>query len=498
MPVSEAIPSFAVIGAVNHGKSSVVSTLSEDDAVRVSSMPGETVDVKRFRLGDLLVFFDTPGFQNARKALAEIQSAPAGGDPLAKFRGFFERHRGDPQFEAECQLLEPILAGAGIIYVVDGSLPFTDLHRCELELVRLTGAPRLAIINRTGEQDHVDEWRAALAQTFNAVREFNAYRASFEDRKDLLEALANIERGWKPQLQKAIDILQRDRESRIADAATLVVGLIRNALTYSIRRPVGTQEPNSRMDAGQNLLEQFKREIASIEARTHSAVIDLFAHRLVQSPGGSEDLFDDKLFSEETWRLLGLDRQQLMVSAAVAGGVTGASLDAIALGHTLLLGSLIGAAVGAGGAYLIGKQRPEISVALGTPARPKAMRMLLPEKFRLSSKELVVGPFDAINFPWILVDRAICTLAYVSGRTHARRDQTQIQVDKLQRWLGSDKLTVAHWPDEDRKRCEKIFAALRKNQALPDSEAQELTGIIERHFREVVKAADKSTRWSDS
>ena len=182
MPLT-ATPSFAVIGAVNHGKSSVVSTLAEDDEVRVSSMPGETVEVKRFRLSDMLTFYDTPGFQNARKALAEIQAAPAGPDPLARFRAFAERHRHDPQFDAECRLLQPILAGAGIIYVVDGSLPITDLHRCELEFVRLTAAPRLAIVNRTAQRDHVDEWRGALAQTFNAVREFNAHFASFEDRR---------------------------------------------------------------------------------------------------------------------------------------------------------------------------------------------------------------------------------------------------------------------------------------------------------------------------
>lgn len=87
------VPTFAVIGAVNHGKSSVVSTLSEDDSIRVSSMPGETVDAKRFRLRDLLVFYDTPGFQNARKTLAEVTKEPPAEDPLQCFRNFVDRHR---------------------------------------------------------------------------------------------------------------------------------------------------------------------------------------------------------------------------------------------------------------------------------------------------------------------------------------------------------------------------------------------------------------------
>ena len=37
-------PTFAVVGAVNPGKSSIVSTLAENDRVRVSPIPGETAD----------------------------------------------------------------------------------------------------------------------------------------------------------------------------------------------------------------------------------------------------------------------------------------------------------------------------------------------------------------------------------------------------------------------------------------------------------------------
>ncbi|MCA1787416.1 MAG: 50S ribosome-binding GTPase, partial [Desulfobacteraceae bacterium] len=36
------VPEFAVLGHPNEGKSSVVSTLAEDDQIRVSPVPGET------------------------------------------------------------------------------------------------------------------------------------------------------------------------------------------------------------------------------------------------------------------------------------------------------------------------------------------------------------------------------------------------------------------------------------------------------------------------
>ena len=495
--MTSAIPSFAVIGAVNHGKSSVVSTLAEDDEIRVSAMPGETVDVKRFRLSDLLVFYDTPGFQNARKALKEIQESPASDDPLARFRDFVKRHRDDPQFDAECRLLEPILAGSGIIYVVDGSLPVTDLHRCELELVRLTAAPRLAIVNRTGQRDHVDAWQAALAQTFNAVREFNAHRASFEDRKDLLETLANIERSWKRPLQEAIEALRQDRLVRISDVGAMVAALLRECLTFSKRTSIDGQDAKAREGVALTLKEQFKAEMAAIEAKAHETIIELFAHRLVKSPGESASLFKDELFSEETWRMLGLNSRQLVGAGAVAGGVIGASTDALTLGHTLLLGTAVGTSIGAVGAYLIGKQRPEIAVELSVASLPAAVRLLLPEKLRLSEHEIVVGPVRAINFPWILIDRALCTFAYVASRAHARRDQMKIKVDTLLPPLEAAKLTVSHWSPEDRKESERFFATLRKNKALSEKELAAWTGMFVRRLSDVDSVVSDSMRWAE-
>lgn len=470
------VPTFAVIGAVNHGKSSVVSTLSEDDSIRVSSMPGETVDAKRFRLRDLLVFYDTPGFQNARKTLAEVTKEPPAEDPLQCFRSFVDRHRSDPLFDAECRLLEPILAGAGIIYVVDGSLPLTDLHRREMELIRLTGAPRLAVVNCTSEQpQHVPAWLAALAQTFNAVREFNAHRASFEDRKDLLEALANIERGWKPKLQEAIDALEAERSVRIDDAANLCVRLIARCLTYSIRRKEKDAVDDGQAFAAEALVAKFKADLAGMESTTHDKLIALYRHHLVQAPSEEQLRFEHELFSEQTWSLFGLDSKQLTVSGAMAGATVGASLDVVTAGHTLLIGSVVGAALGGASAYLLGKKQPHVGGPL----------------LRLSSKERVVGPIRDLNFPWILLDRALCTLVVAASRTHARRDKEQVELDKILPWLNARELLVTHWPADDRKRCEKVFAVLRKKgDQTPVGEMEELSRVLRRHFARAIAAAD--------
>ena len=62
------VPSFAVVGRINKGKSSIVSTLAEDESVRVDRVPGTTKRCQRLdvRVGGrvLLSIVDTPGFED--------------------------------------------------------------------------------------------------------------------------------------------------------------------------------------------------------------------------------------------------------------------------------------------------------------------------------------------------------------------------------------------------------------------------------------------------
>lgn len=481
-------PAFAIVGAVNHGKSSVVSALAEDDGVSVSPMPGETVENKRFALRDLLVFYDTPGFQNARKALEDIRKSPTASTPLESFANFVHRHRRNPEFEAECRLLEPVLGGAGLIYVVDASRPVKDIHRCEMELLRLTGVPRLAILNRAGEDSHVDEWKPLLGQHFNAVREFDAHRASFSDRLDLLEALANIERAWKAPLLAAAQALTQERDARLNDAAVLVTDLLIDCLQHREAAAADNADTAVRAATSARLIDDFKRAIAAKEQRAHEAIIRLHAHSLVSAEPEAGGLFSNALFSEATWKLLGLDSKQLVGAGAMAGAAIGASLDVLTLGHTLLAGSAVGAALGAGSAYWVGKGRPELSVKLPVGGMPSALRFLLPDTLRIGGGQLVVGPFQALNFPWILIDRAACTLAYVSTRSHARRDAVHLKVDAMLPELAALNLTVTSWPDVDRKTCERIFATLRQGKLLSDTRRAAITELLRNAFSRIAAA----------
>ena len=483
--MNEATPTFAIVGAVNHGKSSVVSTLSENDQVRISAMPGETVQCQRFELRDLFVFYDTPGFQNAIEALAQLAPAAQAREPLAVFREFIARHRGGAEYAAECLLFQPVVEGAGIVYVVDGSEPLLEIHAAEMEILRLTGAPRLAIINRTSADDHVQDWKRRLGLHFNAVREFNAHHATFADRLELLETLAGIEQGWKPKLMRAVAVFREEWEKRLGECAEIIVELLADALTH--REVAGVEA--GRAAVGEELKARFVKAVSAREARAQRAIIKLFGHNRVQAEVAGEQLFDTELFSDATWRAFGLDERQL---AAVSGFVgtalgakTGAIIDASVGGASVLLGTVIGGAVGGvagfASAFVVGKRRPELAVTVPGESR------WLPKKLRVGGSALSVGPYGAVNFPWILLDRALGTFCYVINRAHARRDEATIHSARMHAAMEAAGLTTARWDEARRKECEKLFALIRRGK-MRREEREALRELIRGRLAEVSAA----------
>ena len=72
-------PRFAIVGHPNKGKSSIVATLAEDDAVAISPHPGTTTQARTYPMrldGNVLYeLIDTPGFQRAREVTRVARSA---------------------------------------------------------------------------------------------------------------------------------------------------------------------------------------------------------------------------------------------------------------------------------------------------------------------------------------------------------------------------------------------------------------------------------------
>jgi len=115
---------FAVVGHPNKGKSSIVSTLSHDDSVPVSSRSGttkEATDIAVETAGYSYKLIDTPGFQRPRKVLAWLKNKASSAEKRSQaVADFINDPQCREQFPDEVELLTPLVDGAAILYVVDG------------------------------------------------------------------------------------------------------------------------------------------------------------------------------------------------------------------------------------------------------------------------------------------------------------------------------------------------------------------------------------------
>jgi hypothetical protein len=452
-------PVFAIVGHPNKGKSSIVSTLAQDESVAISPVPGTTLSNRRYPMivddEILYVLVDTPGFQRARAALEWMQNQPGSSrERPAIVRRFVELHRDDPRFAAECSLLEPVLAGAGILYVVDGSRPFGEDYEAEMEILRWTGQPSMALINMIGNSDHSEEWSNALGQYFRIVRIFDALTADFDKRVQLLLAFGQLREAWRDPLQRAVRLLEEEQGRRRKLAARLIAESISQMISLTRRRRL-TGAADRSAEIRTSLQQEYKQALIALESQCRSDVEQVYSHRHLERHEALVQLLDADLFATQTWSLFGLTREQLVGTGAVGGAAAGGVVDVVTGGHSLLLGAGIGGLIGAVSAWFTADRVADIRV-LGLP---------------LGGKELCVGPMRNINFPYVVLGRALLHHKMVEDRTHACRGPLE-----LTQAPGDFQVADA----DSRKRLEKIFVKLRKQEALRPELLDALTDEIEK------------------
>ena len=414
-------PRFAVVGHPNKGKSSIVATLAADDQVRVAPTPGTTTRSREFPMSvdgqTLYTLIDTPGFQRARRAWDWMKNRQSTADQHARVVGdFVSEHERSDAFPDEVELLRPLTdtqKPAGILYVVDGSVPYGPEYEAEMEILRWTGRPSLALINPIGEADHVEAWRAALGQYFKIVRVFNAVTAEFDKRVELLRAFGQLQDDWRTPLEDAARALEADRSRRRRESARELAALVADALVLTVEKKLGPDaDPKAHQDG---LLESFRGELRRLERRRRDAVEAVYDHRGLdrQEHGGEYAALQEDLFSEKSWAEFGLTRQNLAALGVVSGGVAGAVgthwIDVLAGGSTLgvatAAGGLFGAATGGVLGWMGGGKIAEFKIINRT----------------LGGRLLRCGPVKNPNFPFVLLGRARLHHAIVAGRTHAQR-----------------------------------------------------------------------------
>lgn len=455
-------PVFAVVGHPNKGKSSVVATLSQNDAIAIALEPGTTRQCQRYDMTvdgqTLYTLADTPGFQRPRAVLEWLQAhSLSASDRADTVAAFLIQHRGDDRYLDEVELLTPIMEGAGIIYVVDGSVPYSPAHEAEMTILRWTGQPSLALINSIGAEDYGDTWKAALGQFFQVVKQFNALEAPYEEHLKLLKAFGQLEPGWEQPLDAAVQHLEEQRRQRQRQAVDVIARTLEDMMSHqelSLLSPEISDGKTQDVRLRKSWYDHQRRR----EQRQRKDIESLYQHhRIERQEAALEWHSDHDLFSERNREFWGVSRRYLAGAGFGAGALGGVAVDALTLGGSLGTGALIGGLIGATGSYFYGDK-------LAAP-------LLKTTRLASGTRQRVFGPAQDIQFGYIVLGRAVDHWWRISQRNHAGRALLELQP------------TDTHWLDEldnrDKQAIHKAFDRCRKLKPLDGNDRQQLQEAIE-------------------
>ena len=403
----DTVPVFAIVGHPNEGKSSALSTLAEDDSVRISPTPGETLVCQDFPVTvdgrEIIRFIDTPGFQHPKEILLQLQRLQGETDRIIE--EFRAKNTDTPGLKQDVELLLPLTRGAGIIYVVDGSRPVRNVDRAEMEILRLTGLPRMAILNsKEDSTDFLDQWKEEFRKTFNVFRVFNAHRATYAERIELLEALKHIDQDWQAILDTVIAAFKKDWVRRNLATAGIITGMLEKCLSHTVVKNLPEGADEVRLRAG--MQQKYEKDIRDLEARALTKIRSLFKHNIFNYDLPEHSILHEDMFSESTWNFLGLTHKQQIVAAGLGGAGLGAVLDAAVGGVSFGVFSALGGLTGAGLAAF-GEQNLARTKILGMP---------------LGGREIHLGPVKNVQFLYVLLDRALIYYSHIINWAHGRRD----------------------------------------------------------------------------
>ncbi|MBK1834462.1 GTPase/DUF3482 domain-containing protein [Roseibacillus ishigakijimensis] len=475
--VPKDIPTFAVVGKVNMGKSSVLATLLEvddDQIIRVSATPGETTRCQplpvEFDGREMIRFIDTPGFARPLEAMRAIEQlhAEAGGSGspgLAAIEAFVEEYAGSGEFEDEVQLLRPLVAGAGLLYVIDPSKPLRDTFIAEMEILRWTGRQRMALLNEKGDDPEFrDEWKNRLGSYFNLVRTFDAHEARFEERRRLLKSLLEIDEDHRALIEETIAFLEDEWSQRRDESVEAIITFLEKCLGYRIEKRVEERDmevPHRREKLGKELTKQYYEKIAKMEKETVEKVLHLYRHHLGRVEVTATDFTGIDLEQEETWQKWGLSRSQLAIAGGVTGGTGGLAIDASTGFLTHGLGTFIGAVGGAAAAFWKGSELPDLALDLQKGA-----------KFaKGEGTALRLGPPKNENFAWILLDSVLGHYREIVSRAHGKREELVLDHKAME---GGIVQTIK---GEDRRILQKWFASCAKGKVDRGLEPEVFTAL---------------------
>jgi hypothetical protein len=232
-------------------------------------------------------------------------------------------------------------------------------------------------------------------------------------RDEILEAFSVIAPEWRTQIDLVRANYTQQDQTRIVDAGKLLAETLELLCSYQLNQQTLSKSQAEKLKP---VLEaRYFAEMRAIESAAHRRLKEIFDYRNLDSEITDLPIEGD-LFDTEKWVVWGLNRQQLALTAAIAGAGTGAAFDVATGGSSLLIGATTGALLAGGGTWF-GADKIARSKVMGLP---------------LGGFEARHGPSANRNFPYVVTGRFLGLLEALQNRTHARRDILTITDSTLQ------------------------------------------------------------------
>lgn len=406
----------------------MVSTLVEDDTVQVGVESGTTKQADSFFFKwhgkTLLQLTDTPGFQRPRQVLAWLCSEPVSpAQRPERIKAFLAEPSHAERFPDEVALLTPIMSGAGILYVVDAAQRVTAADEAEMEILRWTGQPRMAVINPMTVAEERTEWLSTLEQYFQWVRVFNPLTAGLPARLALLRAVGELRMGWSDAVAELCSGLEQRQQRRLEDVSS--------SLAQYWCEQLARREPFNALQrvSGQKAEQVLQNKLDDAERQWFRKLLEMWHFQATDIDRLVDWQLDaHNLMHTETWYLWGLQQKDLLAVSAATGAAAGLAIDVGLGGASLLLGAVSGGVIGSAGGWLATKQKPGKRWGL----------------FRLSSEKTFIGPVKHPNFPLVVMSRALSFVQQLWVKPHAERSAFTLH-NTAEQWERTAQMQLLKW-----------------------------------------------------
>jgi hypothetical protein len=296
-----AAPTFAVVGHPNKGKSSIVSTLAQDDSVR-SRPSRHTTECRAYPMrvdGEVqYVLVDTPGFQRARRALEWMRARETTAAAHARSWRRSSPSTAHGRVPGRVRAARARARGRGHPLRRRRRAALRPDYEAEMEILRWTGQPSMALINPIGgTRTSTSGARRSRSTSRSCACSTRTRRASRRARA--AARLRSARRPWRAPLEAAVAALQRSARACTRASRARSRSCSPTCCTFDATRriPIGADPGDFR----ESLEREWKHALRDARARARRAVEQIYGHRAIEREERAVELLEQDLFSVDHW-----------------------------------------------------------------------------------------------------------------------------------------------------------------------------------------------------